>query len=121
MRKRSASGSGKIWQSGKVLELGVPPKDIQMEEVGEWVTWGPVIEPAPEGPPLAPLRGGAVGRECCASWCKRMVLWRMMMPQSKLLCCQPKQAQLDHCCCGVGVLFGGHVVGVDFAPWRRTD
>ena len=41
--------------SGKVLELGVPPKDIQMEEVGEWVTWGPAIEPAPEGPPLAPL------------------------------------------------------------------
>ena len=22
---------------------------------------------------------------------------------------------------GVGVLFGGHVVGVDFAPWHRTD
>ena len=22
---------------------------------------------------------------------------------------------------GVGVLFGGHVVGVDFAPWRRKD
>ena len=41
--------------SGKALELGVPPEDIQMEEVGEQVTWGPVIEPALEGPPLAPL------------------------------------------------------------------
>ena len=41
--------------SSKALELGVPPEDVQMEEVGEWVTWGPVIEPAPEGPPLAPL------------------------------------------------------------------
>ena len=41
--------------SGKALELDVPPKDVQMEEVGEQVTWGPAIEPAPEGPPLAPL------------------------------------------------------------------
>ena len=37
------------------LELGIPPKDVQIEEVGEWVTWGPVLEPASEGPPLAPL------------------------------------------------------------------
>ena len=28
-----------------------------MEEVGEWVTWGPVIELVPEGPPLVPLMG----------------------------------------------------------------
>ena len=41
--------------SSKALELGVPPKDVQMEEVVERVTWGLVIEPAPEGPPLAPL------------------------------------------------------------------
>ena len=43
--------------SGKALELGVPPKDVQMEEVGERVMWGPAIEPALEGPPLAPLVG----------------------------------------------------------------
>ena len=43
VRKRSASGSGKNLESGKALELGIPPKDVQMEEVGEWVTWGPVI------------------------------------------------------------------------------
>ena len=24
--------------SGEALELGIPPKDVQMEEVGEWVT-----------------------------------------------------------------------------------
>ena len=41
--------------SGEVLELGIPPKDVQMEEVGKRVTWGPVIELAPEGPPLVPL------------------------------------------------------------------
>ena len=41
--------------SSKALELGVPPKDIQMEEVGERVMWGPAIELAPEGPPLVPL------------------------------------------------------------------
>ena len=41
--------------SGEALELGVPPKDIQIEEVGKRVMWGPVIEPALEGPPLAPL------------------------------------------------------------------
>ena len=41
--------------SSKALELGVPPKDVQMEEVGERVMWGPAIEPAPEGLPLVPL------------------------------------------------------------------
>ena len=46
---------GQDLASGKALELGIPPKDVQMEEVGERVTWQPAIEPAPEGPPLAPL------------------------------------------------------------------
>ena len=41
--------------SVEALELGVLPRDVQMEEVGERVMWGPAIEPAPEGPPLAPL------------------------------------------------------------------
>ena len=40
--------------SSEALELGVLPKDVQMEEVGKRVTWGPAIEPVP-GPPLAPL------------------------------------------------------------------
>ena len=44
--------------SGKVLELGILPKDVQMEEVGECAMWGLVIEPATEGPPLAPLTEG---------------------------------------------------------------
>ena len=46
---------GQDLASSKVLELGIPPKDVQMEEVGKRVMWGPAIEPAPEGPPLAPL------------------------------------------------------------------
>ena len=41
--------------SGKALELGVLPRDVQMEEVGKRVMWGHAIEPALEGPPLAPL------------------------------------------------------------------
>ena len=41
--------------SSKALELGIPPKDVQMKEVGERVMWGPAIEPAPEEPPLVPL------------------------------------------------------------------
>ena len=41
--------------SREALELGIPPEDIQMEEVGEQVTWGSAIEPLPEGLPLAPL------------------------------------------------------------------
>ena len=41
--------------SGESLELGITPRDVQMEEVGERVTWGLAIEPAPEGLPLAPL------------------------------------------------------------------
>ena len=59
--------------SGKALELGVPPEDIQMEEVGKRVTWGPAIEPVPEGPPLVPLGEVPVGRDWrCSSgrrWC----------------------------------------------------
>ena len=38
-----------------MLGLGVLPKDVQIEEVGERVTWGPAIEPALEGLPLVPL------------------------------------------------------------------
>ena len=41
--------------SGKAPELGIPPEDVQMKEVGKRVTWRLAIEPAPEGPPLAPL------------------------------------------------------------------
>ena len=41
--------------SGKALELAIPPEDVQMEEVGKRVTWGPAIEPALEGLPLVPL------------------------------------------------------------------
>ena len=42
---------GQDLASGEALELGVPPEDIQMEEVGERVMWGLAIEPPPEGPP----------------------------------------------------------------------
>ena len=42
-------------ESGDLLELGVPPEDIQMEEVGERVVWGLAIELAPEGLALAPF------------------------------------------------------------------
>ena len=40
---------------GEELELGPPPPTIQLEEAGQWVPWGPVVEPAKEGPPLSPL------------------------------------------------------------------
>ena len=46
---------GQDLASGEALELGILPEDVQMEEVGKRVTWGPAIELAPEGPPLAPL------------------------------------------------------------------
>ena len=46
---------GQDLASSEALELGVPPKDVQMEEVGEQVTWGPAIELVLEGLPLAPL------------------------------------------------------------------
>ena len=60
LRQMTVEEEERFWRgqdlaSGKALELGVPPKDVQMEEVGEWVTWGPAIELAPEGPPLVPL------------------------------------------------------------------
>ena len=46
---------GQDLASIKALELGIPPEDVQMEEVSERVMWGPAIEPAPERLPLAPL------------------------------------------------------------------
>ena len=46
---------GQDLASSEALELGIPSKDVQMDDVGERVMWGPVIEPTPEGPPLVPL------------------------------------------------------------------
>ena len=46
---------GQDLASRKALELGILPEDVQIEEVGEQMMWGPVIEPVPEGLPLVPL------------------------------------------------------------------
>ena len=43
-------------EMGEELELGVPPPDIQLKDVGWRVWWGPGPEPVPEGLPLSPLR-----------------------------------------------------------------
>ena len=43
---------------GEELELGTPPPRVQLEEVGERIPWGPVVELAEEGSPLAPLGPG---------------------------------------------------------------
>ena len=44
--------------TGEELELGCPPPRFQLEEVGEWIPWGLVVEPAEEGLPLAPPGAG---------------------------------------------------------------
>ena len=46
---------GQELESGKVLEEGVPPPDVQIKEVGQQVMWGPEPIVAQEGPPLMPL------------------------------------------------------------------
>ena len=46
---------GQNLECGKALELGIPPEDVQMEEVGKRVMWGLAIELVLEGLPLAPL------------------------------------------------------------------
>ena len=43
---------------GEELELGPPPPNVQLEEAGRQVPWGPALEPAQEGPPLLPLGPG---------------------------------------------------------------
>ena len=53
-KKEECFWLGQDLESGKVLELGVLPEDVQMEEVGERVTWRPALEPPLEGQPLAP-------------------------------------------------------------------
>ena len=42
-------------ETGEELELGPPPLNIKLEEAGQQVLWGPVIEPVEEGSSLAPL------------------------------------------------------------------
>ena len=46
---------GQDLEPSEVLELGVLPPDVQMEEVGQWVSWGLELVLAQEGPRLAPL------------------------------------------------------------------
>ena len=46
---------GQDLESGEALEEGVLPLDVQIEEVGQRVMWGPEPVLAQEGPPLAPL------------------------------------------------------------------
>ena len=55
MDKEECFWLGQDLESGKALELGVPPPDVQTEEVGQWVTWGLETVLAQEAPPLAPL------------------------------------------------------------------
>ena len=43
---------------GEELEMGPPPPSVWLEEAGWRVPWGPVVEPAQEGPPLLPLGPG---------------------------------------------------------------
>ena len=38
------------------LELGPPPPNVQLEGVGQWVSWGPELQLVQEGPPLSPLQ-----------------------------------------------------------------
>ena len=55
MDKEERVWLGQDLESSEALELGVPPETVQMEEVGELVTWGLAIDLVLEGPPLAPL------------------------------------------------------------------
>ena len=43
---------------GEEFELGPPPPTIQLEEAGQQILWGSVVEPAKEGSPLLPPRLG---------------------------------------------------------------
>ena len=38
-----------------MLEQGIPPTDVWMEDVGKWVRWGPESILAQAGPPLEPM------------------------------------------------------------------
>ena len=38
-----------------MLEYGVLPPTVQIEDVGQWVRWGPEPILAQEGPPLVPF------------------------------------------------------------------
>ena len=49
---------GRDLMMGEELELGPPPPRVQLEEAGQRVPWGPEVELAEEGSPLAPLGPG---------------------------------------------------------------
>ena len=44
--------------TGEELELGQPPPNVQLEEAGRRVPWGPAPELVQEGPPLLHLGPG---------------------------------------------------------------
>ena len=48
-----------LWQDPKFVELleqRVPALDVWIEDVGQWVRWGPDPILEQEGPPLDPIR-----------------------------------------------------------------
>ena len=49
---------GRDLVTGEELELGPPPPRVQLEEAGQRIPWGPEVELAEEGSPLAPLGAG---------------------------------------------------------------
>ena len=54
-KEEAAFWHGLGLEMGEELELRVLPPDIQLEDVGQRVQWGPEPEPVQEGPPLLPL------------------------------------------------------------------
>ena len=50
-------------------------------------------------------------------WCKKVVLQWMMMLRVNCFVVGLNRLNLTIVVTGVGVLFGGHVVGVVFVPW----
>ena len=45
---------------GEELELGPLSPTVLLEEAGQQILWGPVVEPAKEGPPLLSLGPGPI-------------------------------------------------------------
>ena len=114
-----------LWRCGKELELGPPPPNIQLEEVGQWVPWGLELQLAWKAHPCH-LCGWSRWRWMAPSRCKKMVpqlendaAWRS---RSILHCPELGAMALAHCCCrGWCPVWWACRGGVDFVLWCKTD
>ena len=103
---------GWTWRWGRSWRWDLLPLTIQLEEAGQRVPWGLVVEPAQEGPPLLPLGPGPMEVDGAEQAPEDGAMVEDAVGRAGQLFTILRMAVvLPIVAVGVGVLFGGHVWG----------